>query len=241
MNISLIIPAYNEERYIGPCLEAIAAHRATPEGAAILEVIVVNNASTDRTAAIAAAFPGVRVVNEPDKGLTKARQRGLIEAVGELVAYTDADTRIPEGWAARALASFVRHPGQVCLSGPFRYYDLAPIPKFFAEALWALTAPITYLFTGYMVLGANFVAKRSALLQIGGFDTTIRFFGEDTDIALRLSKAGKVRFDMGFYIMGSGRRLMDEGLVRTMVVYAMNYLWIAIRQKPFTAHYRDIR
>ena len=51
MNISLIIPAYNEERYIGPCLEAIALHRATPEGAAILEVIVINNASTARTAA----------------------------------------------------------------------------------------------------------------------------------------------------------------------------------------------
>src|SRR3989338_9632627 len=92
--ISFIIPAYNEEHYIGPCLESVLAYA----GDSIEEIIVVNNASTDRTAEVAGAFPKVRVVHEPRKGLTYARERGLKEARGELLAYIDADTRLHARW-----------------------------------------------------------------------------------------------------------------------------------------------
>ena len=93
MKISLVIPAYNEESYIGECIDcAILASRGR-----VYEIIVVNNASTDRTKEIAIR-KGVRVVDEPEKGLTKARQRGLIEATGDYIAYIDADTRMPNMW-----------------------------------------------------------------------------------------------------------------------------------------------
>ena len=69
MNISIVIPAYNEEKYIGDCLRSIVATR-TDE---ILEIIVIDNASTDDTAMVAQQFPGVHVVHEPQKGLTRAR------------------------------------------------------------------------------------------------------------------------------------------------------------------------
>ncbi len=237
MKISLVIPAYNEEKYISPCLESVVKYRTDD----IIEVIVINNASTDNTAAIAKKFPGVRVVDEPEKGLTKARQRGLIEAKGDLIGYIDADTRMPPGWIDQALTQFAKNPDMVCLSGPFRYYDLPPFQKFLAEALWLITAPITYLITGYMVLGANFIARRDALENIGGFDTSIAFYGEDTNIAARLSKVGKIKFMMGFFIFGSGRRLMDEGLISTFWRYAMNYYTMAFHAKPHTKKYKDIR
>ena len=237
MKISIVVPAYNEEKYIGDCLTSIIANRTDD----IIEIIVIDNASTDGTAAVAQKFPGVRVVPEPQKGLTRARQRGLMEAKGELVAYLDADTRMPPGWAAIAEREYARHPEMVCLSGPFHYFDLPPMKKFFAEAMWTLTAPPTYWIVGFMVLGANFIAKREALKKIGGFDTTISFYGEDTNIAQRLSKVGKVRFSIKFYIIGSGRRLLEEGLMRTFSRYAINYFSIAIHQKPYTEEHRDIR
>jgi cellulose synthase/poly-beta-1,6-N-acetylglucosamine synthase-like glycosyltransferase len=181
------------------------------------------------------------VVSEPQKGLTKARQCGLMEAKGDLVAYLDADTRMPSGWPAIVKKEFARDPRMVSLSGPFHYYDLPPAKKFLAEGLWTISAMPTYVMIGFMVLGANFVAKRKALLDIGGFDTAIAFYGEDTNIAWRLSKAGKVRFKMSFFIIGSGRRLLEEGIIRTFWRYTLNYLSMAVYHKPLTDHYKDIR
>jgi glycosyltransferase involved in cell wall biosynthesis len=237
MRISLVIPAHNEEKYISPLLESVEKNRTED----IIEVIVVNNASTDNTAGVAGKFAGVRVVNEPHKGLTKARQRGLDEAKGDFVAYLDADTRMPPGWADEAKREFAHDPNMVCLSGPFHYYDLLPFQKFCAETLWSISAPITYWITGFMVLGANFIAKRDALIKIGGFDTSIAFYGEDTNIALRLSKVGKAKFKMQFFILGSGRRLIDEGLVKTFWRYAVNYYAVAFHATPHTQEYKDIR
>ena len=237
MNISIVVPAYNEEKYIGDCLKSITANRTGD----ILEIIVIDNASTDSTFDIAKTFPGVRVVQEPQKGLTRARQRGLMEAKGDLVAYLDADTRMPPGWAAIVMKEFAKRPNMVSLSGPFRYYDLPQLKKALAEGLWMLTAMPIFWAIGFMVLGANFVAKRTVLLQIGGFDTTIAFYGEDTNIAWRLSKVGTARFDMHFFIIGSGRRLIEEGIVRTFWRYAMNYLSTALYHKPLTQPYNDIR
>ena len=100
--LTMGMPVYNEEKYIGDCLKSIVDNR-TPD---FLEVIVIDNASTDGTSAVAKQFPGVRVVHEPEKGLTKARQRGLMEAKGDLVAYIDADTRVAPGWITSMLAEF---------------------------------------------------------------------------------------------------------------------------------------
>jgi glycosyltransferase involved in cell wall biosynthesis len=237
MKISIVIPAYNEEKYIGDCLNSVVENRTDD----ILEVIVVDNASTDNTAALAKTFPNIRVVHEPQKGLTRARQRGLSEAKGDLIAYLDADTRMPPGWIATAMKAFEKNPTMVSFSGPFHYYDLPPGKKILAEGLWMITAAPIFWIVGYMVLGANFVARRDALQKIGGFDTTISFYGEDTNIAWRLSKVGKVAFSMKFYIIGSGRRLLEEGIIRTFWRYGLNYLAGAMYHKPFTEDYKDIR
>ncbi len=235
--LSIVIPAHNEEKLIAGCLKSIL--RNPPQE--LEEIIVVDNASTDHTKEIASMFPRVRVVAEPDKGLTKARQKGLEEARGELIAYLDADTRIPEGWFETIRTTFSRHKEVVCLSGPYRYYDLPPFKKFLAEAGWRIFAPITYRIVGYMVLGGNFVARKWALEKMGGFDKNIAFYGEDTNIAWRLHQYGKVLFRMDFYVMSSGRRLLHEGLLKTYVVYSLNYLWGVWFRKPLTKRYRDIR
>ncbi len=237
MKISLIIPAHNEEKYIGACLE----HAITNSGGAFHEILVVDNLSTDKTAEIAKTFPGVRIVREERKGLTRARERGLKEATGDYLAYIDADTRLGKKWMGMLKKILMKRPEVVCLSGPYTYYDAPLHKKIILNGTWWVSAPLTYRIVGYMVLGGNFVAKKSALVAMGGFDQNIEFYGEDTDIARRLSKHGKVMFKMAFSMPSSSRRFQAEGLIKTNLVYGLNYLWQVVYHKPFTKKYNDIR
>jgi glycosyltransferase involved in cell wall biosynthesis len=234
--ISLVIPAYNEEAYLGGCLDSVIA-----SGAGFHEIIVIDNASTDRTAEVAAARPGVRVVREPKKGLLNARQRGYLEATGDAVAYIDADTRMPKGWYERAEATLSAHPEIVALSGPARYWDATPWQRAVLAVLWRVSAPIAYRIVGYMIYGAHFVVRKSALDAIGGFNHAIEFYGEDTDLAQRLSQLGKVKFDTGFVILSSARRFATEGMFRTNLVYVLNFVWPVLFGRPFTRAHKDVR
>ena len=124
MRLSFVVPAYNEETYLPACLESILAQ--TGELGDQVEIIVVNNASTDRTREVALKYPGVRVVDEPRKGLTYARQAGFTASKGELIANVDSDSRLTPGWVDTVLTTFAEEPKLVALSGPFVYYDLSP-------------------------------------------------------------------------------------------------------------------
>lgn len=80
-----------------------------------------------------------------------------------------------------------------------------------------------------------------ALESIGGFDTSIEFFGEDTDIARRVAKVGRVKWTFALPIYASGRRLKKEGIVRSALIYTINHLSILYWHKPYTPTHRDIR
>ncbi|MFM2485984.1 glycosyltransferase [Celerinatantimonas yamalensis] len=241
MKLSLIIPAYNEERYLAQCLTYACAEMAKYAHLGLFEIIVIDNASTDRTAEVASTFAGVRVVYEPNKGLTCARQRGLEEAQGEILAFIDADTRMPSGWVPRVLDAYAADNNLTCISGPYRYYDLPIVQRWLVKAYWSMLARPTYWFTRYMAVGGNFAASKAALLAIGGFDTSIAFYGEDTDIARRLHKKGRVLFDMKLVMETSARRLREEGFLATAAHYVANFVSEVIRKKPSTTEYRDIR
>jgi hypothetical protein len=77
--------------------------------------------------------------------------------------------------------------------------------------------------------------------KIGGYDTTIEFYGEDTDIAKRIFKVGEVKWTFDLPMYTSGRRLRKEGIITMGLKYAINYLWPIIFGRPFTTKYKDIR
>jgi glycosyltransferase involved in cell wall biosynthesis len=239
-----VVPAYNEEAYLPACLESILAQ--TRDLGEPVEIIVVNNASTDRTREVALGYAGVRVVDEPRKGLTFARQAGFAASTGELIANVDSDSRLPPGWVEQVLRTFATEPKMVALSGPFVYYDLTPrqrvsVQLFYAVAFSVYALNRWVLRAGSMVQGGNFVLRRQALVQIGGFNTAIAFYGEDTDIARRMSRVGKVKFTFGLKMFSSARRLKHEGIFTMAGKYTINYLWTTFRKKPFTEEYIDIR
>ena len=241
MRLSIVIPAFNEELYLGDCLAAVQAELGRSSLGESVEVIVIDNASTDRTAAVAQQFPNVRVVFEPVKGLTHARQRGLKEANGDVLAFVDADTMMPAGWIDRVLEAFDSKKEIVCVSGPYIYYDGPPIWSFLIRIYWVFLATPAYWVTGFMVVGGNFAVRKESLVQIGGFDTCIEFYGEDTNIARRLADVGKVKFLLRLAMFTSARRLHNEGLCKMAVKYCSSFLSEVIFKRSPSRSYFDIR
>jgi glycosyltransferase involved in cell wall biosynthesis len=236
-HISLIICAYNEENYIRECLD----HALKNSNGKLYEIIVVNNKSTDRTKEIALQFTGVRVVDENEKGLTKARQRGFTEARGNILAYIDADTRMPSGWVEKITKAFIENPTYASVSGPYVYYDMSKRDNFFVKLYWYIFAYPFYLIFGYMIVGGNFAIKKEVLEKMGGFDTTIEFYGEDTNIARRAHKFGKVQFLPSLVMPTSGRRLIEQGVVKTALIYGANFFSEIFLKRPAHTVYTDHR
>ena len=235
MKISLIIPAYNEAPFIGACLDSIIAH----SNGKLHEIIVVDNASTDDTAAIAAGKPGVRVVHEARPGTGNARQTGAEAATGDILAYIDADTLMPAGWVEHVERAFADER-VVFLSGPYRYRDSKRFPLWFLDGMWQIAGPIAQLLVGYVGNGGNTVVRRDALFKAGGIDRTIAFNGDDTDLARRMHSVGKTKWRNGFTIYTSARRFDEEGL-RLYATYFFNYWWIVLFHRPFTKGVRYLR
>ena len=235
MKISFVIPAYNEEEYLGKCLDSVTKESRGREQD--VEIIVVNNASTDGTRAVAERYPNVTIVDEQKKGIVFARHAGYAASHGELIANVDADTMLTPGWIDATLAEFEKNPRLVTLSGPFIYYDLSKGSRVLVNIFYGTTYG-AYLLNrfvfrvGSVVQGGNFVVRRDALVKIGGYNTNIVFYGEDTDIARRMSKIGDVKFTFALPIYSSGRRLAKEGIVTMGARYALNYFWMTFRGEP---------
>jgi glycosyltransferase involved in cell wall biosynthesis len=246
MKLAFVIAAYNEELLVAECLRSVLAEVERTGRSADVDVVVVDNASTDRTAEIARGFAGVRVVHEPEKGIVHARDAGFRATDAELVANIDADTIVPPGWLDTVFKDFSADPQLVALSGPYHYHDLSRPKQWVVAGFYAVTW-LAYLLNrfvlrvGSVVQGGNFVFRRAAWEQVGGYDRSIAFFGEDTDVAVRLSRVGKVRWTYKLKMLTSGRRMENEGLVRTGARYVINFLSVTFRGRPATVDYEDVR
>lgn len=244
IKLSIIIPAYNEEKLLKQCIESVI--KATKKSHIETEIIVVNNASTDATESIARSFPEVHVINEPAKGLVIARRSGYLASTGNLIANIDADTIMPCYWIQTVFHEFITHPNMVALSGPYIYYDLSRFVRCLVKGYYGM-GYIGYLFNHYilhegaMLQGGNFVLRKNALEKIGGYNLDFDFYGEDTDMATRIQKVGLVKFTFHLPMYTSGRRLEIEGILMTGLRYGINHIWTLLFNKPYTKTSHDIR
>lgn len=244
MKLSFVIPAYNEQDFIGPCLESVLADIKRCGGDC--EVIVVNNASTDRTKEVAAGFPGVRVVDEPQKGLVKARAAGLKASTGDLIANVDADAELPPGWTAKVFAEFAADPKLVALSGPYIYKGIPWFGRLVVHVYYDFALLNHFighygLKNGAVLQGGNFVVRRTAMEAIGGYSDKFDFYGEDSDVACRIQKVGRVKFTRSLPMYTSSRRFEGEGYVKAGWKYIINYFWTVFFRKPLTKTEQDFR
>ena len=216
----MVVPARNEEDYIGSCLDSILSQEPRPA-----EVIVVDNGSSDRTAAIARSR-GARVVSEPRPGVHHARQRGLEAAGTELVAYTDADCRVAPGWI-KAIEDGFKDPEVVEVYGPLELFEAPWLDRVLARWLYPAFLRVMDLLGQPNAAGANHAVRRDAALAVGGYD---RPYAEDVHLTLKLKRVGKVRYLPGMRVMTSGRRL-KRGRWKMYLVHLKN-IWRRLRGLP---------
>ena len=238
MKISVIIPAYNEEKLIGRFLKSILDAKV-PTGTE-REVLVINNAYTDKTKEVCLEFSGIRVVDEPNKGLTKAGQAGLNNAAGQILIYFDADTVIPKNWFFDLVKIYQDNPEIVGASGPYYYENLNWFERFVYYDGFSIFFSWLPFQKGFL-LGGNFSVKKWVLEKMGGFDTSIAFYGEDTNLTRRVKEFGPVKTSKRLAVVTSPRRFKAQGTFRTLVVYIVNFFSELIFRKPASKKYEDIR
>lgn len=240
--VSVIVCAYNEGRYLGPCLDALAVQTRSPH-----EILVVNNASTDDTAAVARSRPGVKLVDEPSKGLVRARETGARVASADVLAFIDADCRAPATWLAQMTSLLEARPHVVAASASYRYYDWHMFGRALIRAYDLTVAPLTHVLVqdvlrrGAILYGGNFIVRREALERIGGFDASIAFHGEDTNLGRRLSSVGRVALHSRTHVFTSARRFQALGTTAVLRLYARNFWSEVLRHRPADDRYLDVR
>jgi glycosyltransferase involved in cell wall biosynthesis len=241
MTITTIVCAYNEARYLSACLHSLLAQTRPAD-----EIIVINNASTDQTGAVARAIPGVRVVDEPSKGLVVARETARLAARGELLAYIDADCRVPLQWIERLERRF-DDPRVVAVTGPYRFYDWDVVGRALIRAYDVVVAPPTHALVhqlfgaGAILYGGNFAVRAGSLARIGGFDRSIDFHGEDTNLGRRLTPIGAVRVAPDCWVWTSARRYHAMGKREVFGLYIRNFWSEILRHRPADRSHLDVR
>jgi glycosyltransferase involved in cell wall biosynthesis len=215
--MSVVIPAVNEAAEIGRCLSSLNAQ----DYGRSYEVIVVDNNSTDDTAAIARRH-GATVVFEPHPGVCWARQRGTEAARGEIVVSTDADTCFDAGWLRRIDEAFEREPSNVAVTGPCRWVDAPRWGAVYATALFGIVN-LVFRLTGRVlyVSATNIAFRRSSWT---GYDTNLTQGGDELDLLRRLRAQGRVTFDLANPTFTSSRRLQRGLLYNIFVTCAYYYL-----------------
>jgi glycosyltransferase involved in cell wall biosynthesis len=224
IRFSVVIPAYNEERLLARCLESLAAQHCH----ARVEVIVVDNASTDETAAIAHAH-GAKVMFEQERGVCSARQRGTEAARGEIVVSTDADTTFAPGWLSKIDEHFEADDRVAAVAGSVSYVD-AP--------LWGRI----YVWLPFYVSACNLAFKRSAWT---GYNTRLTQGGDEFDQLRRLKRQGRIVLDKRNPTFTSSRRLQKGFLysvfVTAGVFYVLDYLLGRVVHRSIFGSYPAIR
>ena len=205
--VTVIIATYNRAALLDECLDHVGRQRFSPGD----EILVVDNGSTDDTAAVVArhqprAAVALRLLREPLPGKSRAIARALDVATGDILAFTDDDVNVDDDWL-EAVREALGDPGVALVGGPVRPRWQATVPRWIRRArdrYPRLGAPLALLDYGdrplalgaRTVLGANLAVRREAFTQAGGFPAhlgkrrgTLRS-GEDHELCRRVQEAG---------------------------------------------------
>lgn len=186
LSVSIVIPAHNEERHLKNCLEAIKAQTVAP-----LEVIVVDNNSTDNTAKIAQKYKFVKVVPAQRQGIVYARGAGFDAARGDIIGRIDADIQIPKDWVAHVAAFYEdeAHANEAW-SGTGYFYNVR-LPRLVSWAYGKFAFGLNKILIGHYTLWGSNMAITQAQWRSVRRDVCLRTdIHEDLDLAMHLHEIG---------------------------------------------------
>lgn len=202
--VSIVLCTWNRATLLGDALAALVDQRDAPAH----EVIVVDNGSSDATCEVArrsaARHAHVRCLTEPRRGLSHARNRGVAEACGGIVAFTDDDVRVPDSWVRAMAEAFDRYADAAYVGGPVEPEWTGPVPPWLTPRHWAPLGVQGHGSEPFRVdadrrvclIGANLAFRRDALEAAGMFDVAVQRIGrgggstEDHELQQRVWAAG---------------------------------------------------
>lgn len=215
MKFSFIIPALNEEKFIGKCVSFIVPQLGDED-----EVIVVDNGSIDRTAEIAKVL-GARVIKERKKGISHARNAGAKAAKGDVLCFIDADGVVGESWLAQTRKSFKSREIQAVVGlnvfthdRPSKYllYNSYTVIGYSGMLLYRLVSGKTFL------AGNNCAIRKNTFEKLGGFEPVV---SEDYWLSKKFWKLKhkKAVFNPKMVIKYSSRGFEASGYYKTLSLW----------------------
>ena len=233
-SLSIAVCTRDRPDNLRSCLEALRALRDP-----VHEIVVIDNASSDeRSRHVVAEFEGIRYVREPRRGLDWARNRALLEASGDLLAYVDDDVAVHPAWVGGLLRAFLEEPAAVAVTGLVVPRELSTPAQVLFEALggfgrgyrrkWfsvavheGAVAAKSFGASGVAGTGANMAFRRQAALDLGGFDTalgvgTVTSGGDDLEMLFRVVATGGLIVYEPSAVVRHAHRSDLPGLLRQM-------------------------
>jgi glycosyltransferase involved in cell wall biosynthesis len=239
---SFVIPAKQEEGYIGHSLEDLVAKRNA--ACLALEIIVVDGKSTDATVREATGRADKVITDAPLawEGIAHARNVGAAAATGEFLFHTDADVMVPDlpRLLSRATQAFA-DPAVVAVTAPVMPY---PWDSRWTDRMIHRIANAhfraSYRYGAYFARGECQIVRREAFAAIGGYRGDL-ISGEDCDLFRRLSRVGKIVYLPDLCVYHSLRRFRGMGYMRVLGIYMREWIWMAVLGRSFAREWTVVR
>ncbi len=231
VDISIIIPTLNEERYIENTLKSIKKQKTNMD----FEIIIADGYSKDKTVEIAERYVDM-VVFEKKKTISAGRVKGMKSAKGKLLVSTDADVWMNENWLDKLVKPLEKYAACIGKSCPL---DGNVVENLFSEVI---LSPSSYVLskTGMYLAGANNLAfTKEAYQKAGGFNPEL-VTAEDTDLIKRISKFGKIKYNKDAVVYVSMRRVRSWGYKKYALFHTNNFFSFHLKNKA-NGNYEPIR
>ncbi|MBD3209777.1 glycosyltransferase [Candidatus Micrarchaeota archaeon] len=231
--LSFVIPTLNEERHISVLLEGLVPQLSKND-----EIIIVDSHSRDRTAEIVESF-GARVLLQPKEGIGLAKTEGARNAKNDILAFMDADCRVPARFVGRLKGHF-SNPDVIAVGGLDLYESESSFWKFlyntYSVGVFHSTR-LTHALTGKFWIPANNCAyRRDAFFRVGGYRSVVC---EDTDMMSRMPPSRNVVYDDSLVLKLSDRRFRQNGFFRTVALWGISNITCFAGNGTSTAGYRN--
>lgn len=218
MRVSVVIPVLDDAAHLRACLASLAAQTRPAD-----EVIVVDNGSTDESAAVARAF-GATVVPEPVRGIPAAAATGYDAATGDVIARCDADSTLPADWIEHLVRVFGRNPHLDAVTGPGSFHDLPRGMRHLAGGFYfvGLFAGFGSAIANIPLWGSNMAIRASAWREVSDrVHRTTPGIHDDLDLSCVLGPRARIRYMPGVGVGVAGRMFSSPAAARQRFAWAM--------------------
>lgn len=224
--VTIVIPVFNEEDYIGMCLGSLIESNYPRQK---IEILVVDNGSTDRTKEIVSEFD-VSLLEKPFVKVGAVRNYGVTRSRGEVIAFLDSDCIVDKDWLKKGVSAVIRC-GNCAIGGQYLIRDDAS----WLERYWILNGGKDKVHQTTLV-GGNIFIKRDHFDDIGGFDESLSA-GEDSELTERIKYQGyRVEIDPELSVVHLGYPSSIKGFLKRQIWHSSDYverLPASIKDKVF--------